>query len=194
MASFMNASGASTAHHRSKKKRKNKPELEQYRERNQQLRNVGWENYKRYLEGDIWKRIRQEEFKRPRICEICRVTACQLHHWSYEIEVMMGAVREHLIPLCRDCHEKIEFGDDEKKLSLPDANRRLHGLSHYPSGLWNRIQKGWRKIESLKHTADLNEESRCKNRKGNLSRVSREEKEAARALRRLTKMMKNRPQ
>jgi hypothetical protein len=165
MGSIINVSGRRISCHRHEKHRKQNPNLIDYHNRNQELRMVGWEDYKKYLESDIWKRIREREFKCARVCEICRGSATQLHHWSYEIEVMMGSIPEHLIPLCRNCHERIEFGANAEKLSLPNANRKLHGLSFRPSKLWTKISRGWKKIETLKRKSIENDSARTEIRK-----------------------------
>lgn len=71
------------------------------------LADLGYPSYEAYLRSEHWQDVRRRyrESGRPQRCVGCDNPRYELHHRSY---ARIGC--EHLndlIPLCRDCHEKV---------------------------------------------------------------------------------------
>jgi hypothetical protein len=66
--------------------------------------------YEEYLASDLWQHIRGAVYRRDKgLCRICHGAGSQVHHLSYDKEVMEGRRLQDLVLLCRPCHERIEF-------------------------------------------------------------------------------------
>lgn len=65
-----------------------------------------FDNYKDYMESDIWKLKRNTMIKQNPNCKICKKTKnIVVHHLNYK---MLGNESEKdLIVVCWDCHNKI---------------------------------------------------------------------------------------
>lgn len=86
-------------------------------------------SYDDYLKGSLWDEIRERVLKRDGYtCRICGGKARLVHHESYEDDVMNGINLEPLMSLCRDCHDRVEFDDDNIKINSPHEKilRRKH--------------------------------------------------------------------
>ena len=107
-----------------KAQRQRRVELEQgtsYEARNKFLLELKFKDYKSYLKSKLWKRVRAKVFKKKGCaCEVCHAYATEIHHSRYHKNDLLGRNLKFLHPLCRECHENIEF-DGEKKLSLKEA-------------------------------------------------------------------------
>jgi hypothetical protein len=100
---------------------------------------LGYRTYRDYLQSDLWKSIRDKVLAKYRHrCIKCGGQASQVHHRSYHIDVLMGHDIRSLVPMCRNCHEGIEFGRDGSKLNIGDANRELKAQL-LPK--WNALQQ-----------------------------------------------------
>lgn len=106
-----------------RKRKKGKKEFAAYKKRNKLLRLMGFATYKEYTQSDLWKDTRKRVLAN-RICVGCSGKATQVHHSQYTTENLKGTKLEFLHPICRSCHEHIEF-DGDRKCSLEEANRRL---------------------------------------------------------------------
>ena len=96
-----------------------------YKQRDDNLKALGFQSYKEYLNSDLWDGIRKSVLKRyNRRCIACGGTAKQVHHRSYEVDVLAGHNTKPLIPICKECHKHIEFTDGEK-LTTVDADNKL---------------------------------------------------------------------
>jgi hypothetical protein len=91
-----------------------------YTHRNERIRKEGLaENYKAYLETDLWATIRARVLKRDGgLCRICGGTATQCHHTNYGTAVLTGRSLVALFAICRSCHKFIEFNIDGRKAHL----------------------------------------------------------------------------
>ena len=99
--------------------------MKPYIHRESNLEKIGFKNYKEYLKSDIWKKLREEILKRDNYkCVICGEKAINVHHKNYHYKVLIGIKKEYLVPLCRNCHKKIEF-EGKQKNGLIHANRKL---------------------------------------------------------------------
>lgn len=99
-----------------------------YAVRNAILADLGYPTYKAYLESSLWNAIRQRVLsKLGRGCYVCGFTARTIHHRQYAREVLTGDTLDGLTPLCKECHNKIEFAEN-LKLSLSEANTRLDAM------------------------------------------------------------------
>ena len=72
--------------------------------------------YKDYLKSTLWSIIRKTVLERDKHkCVVCHRKATEVHHNSYEIDVLAGADIVPLVSICHWHHHLIEFGDEGKK-------------------------------------------------------------------------------
>jgi len=96
-----------------------------YQQRNENLKLLGFDNYRQYLRSSKWKRIRKEVFLlKGKRCTGCGNLATAIHHTRYNISTLKGLNLTHLHPICNSCHNKIEF-DNGDKLSLKQSNKKF---------------------------------------------------------------------
>ncbi len=83
----------------------------QYAQRNRLIRtHCGFDTYAAYLASDLWKSIRRSVLKADKAtCRCCGRNATEVHHIRYTVKNLTGKSRKHLISICRECHEAIEF-------------------------------------------------------------------------------------
>lgn len=87
------------------------------------LRGMGYESYAAYLLSPLWQTIRRGAFALyGSQCVACQKKATQIHHRDYSPETLKGESLKSLCPICRGCHDKIEFTEDGRKRSLSSAN------------------------------------------------------------------------
>jgi hypothetical protein len=86
-----------------------------YRSRNAILRGLGFATYRDYLASDLWRTVRAAVFKvKGRACYLCGKPATELHHNRYHANDLTGKRLKFINPICRGCHEGIEFQGGEK--------------------------------------------------------------------------------
>lgn len=86
-----------------------------YSSRNANLRRLGFATYKEYLASHLWKKLRQRVFSvKGKKCYLCGSGATELHHNRYHTNDLTGARLKYINPICRQCHESIEFKGDDK--------------------------------------------------------------------------------
>lgn len=106
----------------SKAKRLNRHGLG-YAGRNLILESMGFNTYREYLDSELWARIRRKVYSiKGRDCFLCGSAATALHHNRYHISDLKGKTIKHIHPICRKCHERIEFKKGEK-VSLKKAKK-----------------------------------------------------------------------
>lgn len=86
----------------------------QYRDRNRLLRALGFDNYAEYLKSEMWARVKQKVWREGAKCTVCAGVATELHHRRYCKCDLEGLVTKHIVPICRDCHQRIEFFGGQK--------------------------------------------------------------------------------
>lgn len=95
-----------------------------YAARNQILLRLGYPNYGVYLVSSLWRKIRDEVFRRDQTtCFMCGHAACMVHHTDYSEAVLLGKNLEPLHSVCRPCHDKIEFDRSGRKRTFWEARR-----------------------------------------------------------------------
>lgn len=83
-----------------------------YKDRLVYLKELGFIGYADYLKSDLWKQIRSEAMKLSVNCRCCNAsTATEVHHMRYTLENLKSFVLGDLVPVCRNCHDGIEFVD-----------------------------------------------------------------------------------
>lgn len=97
-----------------------------YARLDESLADLGFADYAAYLASPLWAAIRKKVLSGSAgLCGGCGAEKpTQVHHRNYSLPVMKGERNEKLVPVCRGCHQKIEF-KGERKLSLNEANSRL---------------------------------------------------------------------
>jgi hypothetical protein len=84
--------------------------VNEYQERNEILRQIGFASYADYLASDLWDGIRYRVLVAARrTCCACGGEASQVHHSRYTEGNLRGRNREDLHAVCRTCHEKAEL-------------------------------------------------------------------------------------
>lgn len=128
-----------------------------YRQRLDNLNQLGFSTYQDYLFSPLWDLIRREILFRD--SKECRNPRCpnrtisiekQIHHLSYNKAVLLGVYPSCLVTFCKDCHHYAEhdeqdqkipyFGDVVRKsISMLRNNKRIYTEpKHYQRqvGLW----------------------------------------------------------
>jgi hypothetical protein len=89
--------------------------------------------YSEYLQTPLWRKIRRRVLKRDGgLCQICNAPADEVHHRSYEYDVIVGKNDEGCISLCAKCHKCVEFtpegehrSDEQKEAFLVPLLKKL---------------------------------------------------------------------
>jgi hypothetical protein len=82
-----------------------------YAQRNSILTELGYPTYAVYLASPLWRAIRGRILFRGVKCYCCGKKPNQVHHRKYTIENLAGKSMKHMVPICRKCHEGIEFNN-----------------------------------------------------------------------------------
>jgi 5-methylcytosine-specific restriction endonuclease McrA len=99
-----------------------------YKRRASNLKDLGFDSYRQYLESPLWASIRSEVLARDKKkCVKCGGRATQVHHMSYGPKVLSGERIGRLVSVCASCHRAAEF-DDDTKVSVREASRRLSAM------------------------------------------------------------------
>lgn len=109
--------------------KKKRPPKETYEQRNILLRELGFRTYSVYLNSRIWYAIRNSAYRiHGRTCRLCPRRAITIHHLSYTRAVLLGQDLSLLAPLCRYCHDQVEFSTDGRKRTLTSSQRHYYKL------------------------------------------------------------------
>lgn len=85
-----------------------------------------WSTYDEYLQTRLWTRIRLRVLRRDnRQCVRCGGRAREVHHRSYDRDVLEGRANHKLVSLCRGCHESIEVDENGRKRTHEEVERFL---------------------------------------------------------------------
>lgn len=87
-----------------------------YAYRDDNLRAMGFKNYRAYLRSDLWASIRMRALLREPagMCDKCREQAAtQVHHRSYDPATLRGDSLDSLSRVCRKCHYRAERPNDK---------------------------------------------------------------------------------
>jgi hypothetical protein len=122
-----------------------------YIKRDGELSSIGFESYREYLDSDEWKSIRHEVLSESGSCCMCNETASQVHHFSYEREVLIGLVRELLFPVCDDCHQLIEFSGGKKRTLRESQTHLIAWFAVHNRSIAERIQAAMDKLKTIRH-------------------------------------------
>jgi hypothetical protein len=96
-----------------------------YRYRNDNLRQLGFESYRAYLDSPLWKNIRVRVLERAQqTCERCRKNpARQVHHRAYDPTTLRGDSIDALTATCGGCHRHAERTKGHAYDRLQTANQ-----------------------------------------------------------------------
>ncbi len=113
-----------------------------YVQRNILIRKLGFSDYAEYLQSDLWKKIRARCFGRFRMkCNLCGGQATEVHHIKYTHANLSGESIQHLVAVCRSCHEGVEFRDGEKQNMQGAQNAYYVKFSRYMASIQPRGSK-----------------------------------------------------
>jgi hypothetical protein len=96
-----------------------------YRERNRNIRAMGFASYTEYLKSDLWESIRATVLSADNTCWVCGTLATQVHHTKYRKKDLAGRDLAFLKPICAGCHRFGEFDKHGVKLTPKLATRRM---------------------------------------------------------------------
>ena len=97
-----------------------------YRERNRNIRAMGFKDYSDYQKSDLWKGIRALVLAAHPFCFGCGKDATQVHHSAYRKKDLEGRDLRRLFSVCASCHYRCEFRQsDHEKLHPKQATRKL---------------------------------------------------------------------
>ncbi len=84
--------------------------------RDRLLKSLGYTSYWDYLASSLWKTIRTRAFRlKGSGCVLCPCRAEEMHHRKYTKDTLLGITLEWLEPVCKGCHQTIEFYPDGRK-------------------------------------------------------------------------------
>lgn len=116
--------------------------FEAYNKRNETLRDLGFDSYADYLNSGRYRRIKTIVMvKACKCCVACKKQANQIHHTSYDRDVLIGRDITKCLAICGECHENIEFDKNGTKLPLIAANRKLYQRAKLLNGNLDAIIK-----------------------------------------------------
>lgn len=99
------------------------------------LREISEMEYSKYLRTVLWKKIKEWIQERDGYrCVVCgaeksRFCELEVHHRSYDLDVLEGKRSEMLVTLCPHCHKLIEFNfDGSKKVCMEEKEKRYFEL------------------------------------------------------------------
>lgn len=105
-----------------------------YYKRNEYLKEMGYGSYSEYLSSSLWRSIVRRVYQEcGRGCRLCEHKATEIHHLGYGRKVLEGKTLKPLVPLCRECHERIEFTPDGTKRMMKEAHSAFMLL-------WNKVK------------------------------------------------------
>ena len=96
-----------------------------YRERNRNIRAMGFRSYVDYLNSDLWKSIRAQVLAASQDCRVCGRPAIQVHHVKYRKKDLEGRDLSFLWSVCAGCHRTAEFRRDGEKLTPKQATLKM---------------------------------------------------------------------
>ena len=97
-----------------------------YDRRNMHVMLLGFNCYSDYLEAEMWQIIRSRVLHRDNSrCVVCGERAIDVHHNSYEVDVLVGKDLTQLVSLCRRHHREAEFDSRHGKRTLEGVRQTL---------------------------------------------------------------------
>ena len=101
--------------------------MEETRERDELLRQMGLSSYADYLKSDLWSWIRSQ--LKPADCIACGTsTGLSWHHCDYSLPILVGNYsRNEIVRVCNDCHRAIH-SEGTTWFVLDVVNHRLNVL------------------------------------------------------------------
>jgi len=103
-----------------------------YKERDDILEELGYDDYKHYLKSDLWSEIRDRVLKESGYECICcgnqkldETLVMQIHHMVYSKKNLSGESLYGLVAICRSCHVKAEFKPRTKTKGRRGRRRKL---------------------------------------------------------------------
>lgn len=119
------------------------------------IHDVGDMDYDKYLRTVLWKNIREWVLERDNFrCAVCdaeKTKFCELevHHRSYDLDVLEGKNSGMLISLCSRCHRLIEFNSDgSKRVCMQEKDKKYFKIKR----LHAEIEKNGLPLRINKHT------------------------------------------
>ena len=74
------------------------------------------QGYEEYRRSPTWRRIRKAVLKKAKsVCACCGGKATQVHHRDYRPRVLSGEDLAPLVPLCKSCHKRVHYNENERK-------------------------------------------------------------------------------
>ena len=99
-----------------------------YTSRDKILRDLGFDNYKAYLNSFLWREIRTKvRLQKGSSCFVCGDYATDTHHNRYAKADLTGETINNIIPVCRKCHNDAEHRNG-KKNTLRRAKKKLDAM------------------------------------------------------------------
>lgn len=93
------------------------------------LKALGFKDYREYLASDLWREVRAKVFHaKGSICYLCPNPATELHHNRYHTNDLTGKRMKYIHPICRSCHERIEFVGVGQKAAVGQAKKSFKKL------------------------------------------------------------------
>lgn len=81
-----------------------------YKERDNNLKALGFATYADYLASDLWRKVRETVYReKGTTCTLCGLPAQVLHHNRYFLDDLKGVTLKHIHPVCTNCHTRVEF-------------------------------------------------------------------------------------
>lgn len=139
------------------------------RRREKALLALGFQDYRDYLNSDLWRKIKANLLEKRPNCELCGNVAITGHHKKYMQESLTNANDKFLVSICQGCHYHIEFDGDGKKNSQQIANTKMlvlmtqNGHIQRASALANNLGCPYKKNDFLSYKKAIGGWARRKN-------------------------------
>lgn len=87
-----------------------------YESRKLNLEKLGFASYLDYLESSLWRSIKDRvKAKHGKKCVLCGEDYSDMHHFRYGVDDLSGKTLDNIKPICRTCHDLIEYDGDRKR-------------------------------------------------------------------------------
>jgi hypothetical protein len=138
----------------------------EYKNRDEILEELGYDNYGDYLKSKIWTEIRDRVLKESNYECICcanrnigttkkKTLVMQVHHMVYTKENLSGESLYGLVAICKSCHVKAEFKPRAKRgrrrKRKMGAKKTLGEANSYVLGIGKKNKKKKKKKTSSQY-------------------------------------------
>lgn len=141
-----------------------------YLERWKIVRSLGFQDYKDYLQSELWSSIRRKVLRKASgKCSMCEGRANQVHHRKYTKKNLSGDSMDGLLASCEECHELlhknagefVSYQESKKRAKIFVKSKEVK-LKHKPFSKDFRVEAKCKKCGKLSMVQNLRSIKRSK--------------------------------